>query len=144
MRSEEWRPPLPAQAAEHRFHRHARHRVKAAHRLIEHVKVALEAEARRETELLRHAFRERAHRPLERLALELELRGESADPRLVVALAAERREHAQEFRAGQVMRRHEAFREISEARSRRGLRRRHAEDLDAPALASAEIEDRKS
>src|SRR5205085_2069305 len=90
MRSEEQRPPLPAQAAEHRFHRYARYRVKAAHRLVEHVEVPLEAEARRETELLRHAFRERAHRPRERLALELELRGESADPRLVVALAAQR------------------------------------------------------
>src|SRR5438105_5087421 len=64
--SEEQRAALRAQALQHRFHRYPCRRVKAAHRFVEHVKLAFQHEAARQAELLRHALRQTAHRALER------------------------------------------------------------------------------
>src|SRR5688572_31526533 len=56
MRGEEQGPALGREPAEHRFHRDPGGGVKAAHRLVEHVQVALQQERRGEAELLRHAL----------------------------------------------------------------------------------------
>ena len=73
MRGEEQRAALGAQAAQHRFHRDARRGVKAAHRLVEHVEIAPTAGSRRRGRASASCLSTGAHRPLERVALELEL-----------------------------------------------------------------------
>src|SRR5438552_8974295 len=84
VRSEEQGATLRAQALQYRFHRHPRGGVKAAHRLIEHVELTLERKTAGESELLRHTLGEAAHRPRQRVALELELGGEARGACFVV------------------------------------------------------------
>src|SRR5207247_3315266 len=104
VRSEEQGAALRAQALQHRFHRHPCGRVKAAHRLIEHVELALERKTAGQPELLRHAFGKLAHRPRQRVALELELGGEARGACFVIRGAGERRERAQKLGAGEIVR----------------------------------------
>src|SRR5260221_4030040 len=96
MGSEEQRAALRAQALQHRFHRYPRRRVKAAHRLVEHVELALQHETARPAELLRHAFRQAAYPALQRIALELELRRHAHGAGLVLVRSREAGQPAHE------------------------------------------------
>src|SRR5258706_13669322 len=141
VRGEEQRAALGVQTPQHALDRDARRRVEAAHRLVEHIEAALGAEAGGEAELLRHAFGEAPHRPLERGALELELVEQARGARRVVALAGEAEHRAQELLAAQVVRRHEALGQVGENEAARRIARGRAEDFEAAGVAAAEIEE---
>src|SRR5947207_15399348 len=58
MRGKEQSAALRAQALQHRFHRHPRGRVKAAHRFVQYIHLAFERKPAGKAELLRHALGE--------------------------------------------------------------------------------------
>ncbi|MBM3357569.1 MAG: hypothetical protein FJY54_07565 [Betaproteobacteria bacterium] len=93
-----------------------------------------------QAQLLRHALGVGARRPVERRELQVE-RGEHArDARVLVPLAVELVHVFQEIAPGEVEGRIEPLGQVGEPRARDSGAVRDPEDLDAPAVRAAEIE----
>src|SRR5688572_24240836 len=140
MRGEEKRAALGGKASQHGLNRHARRRIEAAHRLVQHIQVAWHGEAPGEAELLRGAFGELAHRLVEHAFLELELRKERRDASRVIASTAELEHHGNELACAQIVRGIEALGQIGEATPCRRILRGHAEYFDRAGVECGERE----
>ena len=142
VRGEKDGAALGAQRAQLALQQRARLRVEAAGRLIEHIEVLAREKAGGEAELLRHALGERAHRLVERRAVEIELGKGLLRLRCAAIGHVLQLQHvAQEIAAREVVGRIEALRQEGEpARERGDLVAERRRISIAPAVGLAEIE----